>query len=120
MHMITPHLLRKSMPQSPHKTEAIAHRGVRDKYPENSLPAFITAVDEGADAIELDVHGTRDGVVVVHHDPLLPRESTSPFAARAIATLAYDELSSFELQHGVFVPTLDEVLDAIEIGRAHV
>jgi len=71
------------------------------------------AVDEGADAIELDVHATRDGVVVVHHDPLLPGESDSPFAERAIAALVYDELSSFELQHRVFVPTLDEVLDAL-------
>jgi glycerophosphoryl diester phosphodiesterase len=101
------------MPQPPRVPEAIAHRGVRDRYPENSLPAFIAAVDEGADEVELDVHTTRDGVIVVHHDPHLSRESTSPLAGRAIAALDYDELSSFELQPGVFLPTLDEVLDAI-------
>lgn len=93
--------------------ETIAHRGVRDRYPENSIPAFIAAVDEGADAVELDVHATRDGVVVVHHDPHLSRELTSPLAGRAITALDYDDLSTFELQPGVFLPTLDEVLDAI-------
>jgi glycerophosphoryl diester phosphodiesterase len=117
--MITPHLLRKSMRQSPRVPEAIAHRGVRDRYPENSLPAFVAAVDEGADAIELDVHATRDGVVVVHHDPHLPRESTSPLAGRAIAGLDYDELSTFELQPGVALPTLDATLVAI-VPRARI
>ena len=101
------------MRQPPRVPEAIAHRGIRDRYPENSLPAFIAAVFEGADAIELDVHATRDGVVVVHHDPHLPRESSSPLAGRAIAALDYDELSTFQLQPAVFLPTLDEVLDAI-------
>ncbi len=113
MHMITPHLSQTSMRQPPRVPEAIAHRGVRDRYPENSLPAFIAAVDEGADAIELDVHATRDGVVVVHHDPHLPRESTSPLAGRAIAALDYEELSTFELHPGVALPTLDATLEAI-------
>jgi glycerophosphoryl diester phosphodiesterase len=113
MHMITPHLSPTSMQQPPRIPEAIAHRGVRDRYPENSLPAFIAAIDEGADAVELDVHATRDEVVVVHHDPYLSREPTSPLAGRAISALDYDDLSTFELQPGVFLPTLDEVLDAI-------
>ena len=99
--------------RKPRVPEAIAHRGVRDRYPENSLPAFIAAVDDGADAIELDVHATRDGVIVVHHDPHLSRESTSPLAGRAIAALDYDELSTFELQPGVALPTLDATLEAI-------
>ncbi|MFN2603889.1 MAG: glycerophosphodiester phosphodiesterase [Gemmatimonadaceae bacterium] len=93
--------------------EAIAHRGLRDSYPENSIPAFIAAVDAGADAIELDVHATRDGVVVVHHDPHLSRESTSSLAGRAIAALGHDELSKFELQPGVGVPTLEATLEEI-------
>ena len=101
------------MRQPPRVPEAIAHRGVRDRYPENSLPAFIAAADDGADAIELDVHATRDGVVVVHHDPHLARESTSPLAGCAIAALDYHELSTFELQPGVALPTLDAALEAI-------
>jgi glycerophosphoryl diester phosphodiesterase len=104
---------KPSKRQPPRAPEAIAHRGVRNRYPENSLPAFIAAVDEGAGAIELDVHATRDGVVVVHHDPHLPLESTSSLAGRAIAALDYDELSTFELQPGVALPTLDAALEAI-------
>jgi glycerophosphoryl diester phosphodiesterase len=93
--------------------EAIAHRGVRDRYPENSLPAFQAAIDAGADAIELDVHATRDGVVVVHHDAALPAESRSPDAGRAIAALDFSDLADFELAPGIAIPTLEEVLQAV-------
>ncbi|KAL2206135.1 PLC-like phosphodiesterase [Sarocladium strictum] len=49
--------------------QAIAHRGYKAKYPENSILAFDAAVDIGAHAIETDVHLTADGVVVMSHDP---------------------------------------------------
>ena len=101
------------MRQSARLPEAIAHRGVRDRYPENSLPAFTAAVDAGADAIELDVHATSDGVIVVHHDTQLSRDSLSPLAGRSISALSYDELASCELAPGVLIPTLDETLRAV-------
>jgi phosphatidylglycerol phospholipase C len=47
--------------------QAIAHRGYKAKYPENSILAFDAAVDIGAHAIETDVHLTADGVVVMSH-----------------------------------------------------
>ena len=108
--------------------EAIAHRGVRDRYPENSLPAFSAALDAGADAIELDVHASRDGILVVHHDPMLPVSSPSQLAGRAIAALDSLELATFELAPGVALPTLEEILTAvmprakvyIEIKGAHI
>lgn len=93
--------------------EAIAHRGIRERYPENSLPAFAAALDAGADGIELDVHATRDGVVVVHHDAVLPRAVDSPIAGRAIVSTEFSELSNFELAPGVGLPTLEDVLQAI-------
>ncbi|MDP9179777.1 MAG: glycerophosphodiester phosphodiesterase [Gemmatimonadota bacterium] len=93
--------------------EVIAHRGIRDRYPENSLPAFEAALDAGADGVELDVHATRDGVVVVHHDPLLPPAVDSPIAGRAIASISLAALDSFELAPGVGLPTLQEALQAI-------
>jgi glycerophosphoryl diester phosphodiesterase len=93
--------------------EAIAHRGVRDRYPENSIPAFVAALDLGADAVELDVHATADGTVVVHHDPRLPASINSPHAGRAINSLTRDDLSSFELAPGVDVPTLEDALTTI-------
>lgn len=46
-----------------------AHRGSRLRAPENTMPAFALAVAEGADGIELDVHLTADGRLVVRHDP---------------------------------------------------
>lgn len=93
--------------------EAIAHRGVRDRYPENSLPAFVAALDAGADAIELDVHASRDAVPVVHHDATLPTSSSSPLAGRSIAALDSADLVTFELSHGVVLPTLEEILMAV-------
>ncbi|KAF2140667.1 uncharacterized protein K452DRAFT_288763 [Aplosporella prunicola CBS 121167] len=53
--------------------QAIAHRGYKAKYPENSMAAFTGAVEVGAHAVETDVHLTRDGVVVLSHDATLKR-----------------------------------------------
>ena len=46
-------------------TEVICHRGYSSRYPENTILAFQKAVESGADGVELDVHLTRDGEVVV-------------------------------------------------------
>ncbi|KAF2758358.1 PLC-like phosphodiesterase [Pseudovirgaria hyperparasitica] len=53
--------------------QAIAHRGYKAKFPENTLGAFKGAVDVGADAIETDIHLSQDGVVVLSHDADLQR-----------------------------------------------
>ncbi|KAK8162471.1 PLC-like phosphodiesterase [Phyllosticta citrichinensis] len=53
--------------------QAIAHRGYKAKFPENSMAAFVGAVEAGAQAIETDVHLSKDGVVVLSHDPSLQR-----------------------------------------------
>lgn len=47
--------------------QAIAHRGYKAAYPENSMAAFVAAVEIGAHAIETDLHISRDGVVVLSH-----------------------------------------------------
>ena len=52
-----------------------AHRGVSAYYPENTLEAFSKAIEIGADAIELDVHLTKDGEMVVAHDTGIERVS---------------------------------------------
>ena len=92
------------------KPEKISHRGAHQTLPENSIPAFFRAIDLGADAIELDVHATSDGVVVVHHDP----DVNAPGEARRkIVDLTGPELGRFPLAHGVEIPTLEAVLDAI-------
>ncbi|KAK7964925.1 glycerophosphoryl diester phosphodiesterase [Apiospora saccharicola] len=58
---------RRQLPQ------AIAHRGYKMAYPENSMAAFRSAVEIGAHAIETDLHLSRDGVVVLSHDGTLKR-----------------------------------------------
>lgn len=53
----------------------VAHRGDSAHFPENTLPAFQSAYDMGVDVIETDVHLSRDGVLVIWHDPTLERNT---------------------------------------------
>jgi glycerophosphoryl diester phosphodiesterase len=59
-----------------------AHRGGARLWPENSLTAFRGALGLGVDLVELDVHQTRDGEIVVVHDPTLERTTTGHGAVR--------------------------------------
>ena len=85
-----------------------AHRGGCALGPENTVKAFDRGIATGADGLELDVHLSADGVVVVHHDDTLDRTTngTGPIAARTAA-----ELSRVDAGEGETIP---------EIGRAHV
>lgn len=61
-----------------------AHRGASSDAPENTLPAFELAVDQGADGIELDVMRTRDNVIVVTHDEFCHRLTGQEGMVRAM------------------------------------
>ncbi|WP_147149916.1 glycerophosphodiester phosphodiesterase family protein [Reyranella soli] len=67
----------------------IGHRGARNLWPENSLQGFKRTRDLGVDAVEFDVHLSRDGELVVIHDPSLERttEGTGPVAERTARDL---------------------------------
>src|SRR5262249_55016216 len=80
---------------------AFAHRGGSALAPENTISAFDNGVALGADGLELDVHLSREGVVVVHHDRTLERPTTlsGPLVERTASELARAN-----------VPTLDDVL----------
>jgi glycerophosphoryl diester phosphodiesterase len=95
----------------------IGHRGAPREYPENTLPSFARALELGADGIELDVHATRDGVVVVHHDPV-PMATTPDgrLAGRPIADLTHEQLRTFSVAPGVKIPTLADVLALVGAG----
>ena len=97
-----------------HGLERIAHRGANREFVENTLPAFRRAFQLGADGIELDVHATLDGVVVVHHDADV---RTSALRSRAIVELTWDELRGIELAPHVGIPQLHDVLAAVPPGR---
>jgi glycerophosphoryl diester phosphodiesterase len=75
----------------------IGHRGAAADAPENTLPSFERALEVGAHILETDVHGTRDGVPVLSHDPSLERMAGSP---QRIDALSFEELRSFDAAFG--------------------
>jgi glycerophosphoryl diester phosphodiesterase len=85
--------------------EHIGHRGAPREALENTLPSFARALALHADAIELDVHVTSDGVVVVHHDETL---GTHP-----IRSTAWRKLQAIDLGGGTRVPMLEQVLELV-------
>lgn len=74
---------------SPSRPLVYAHRGGALLRPENTIEAFDHGLSFGADGLELDVHLSRDGVVVVHHDETLDRTTSGngPIAARTAGEL---------------------------------
>jgi glycerophosphoryl diester phosphodiesterase len=103
--------MTQSHTDGPALPEIIAHRGASRAFRENTLPAFAHALALGVDGIELDVHRTADGVLVVHHDPELP--VGADHRSTAIAALTAAELSAVRLPSGDHVPTLAEVLELV-------
>lgn len=98
---------------------AISHRGLRHNAPENSIPAFIAAIAAGAAAVELDVHSSADGVIHVHHDAAPGGLDSKGNPWRPIAEMASSEIAHAKLFGDVAIPTLDDVIEAID-GRAAV
>jgi glycerophosphoryl diester phosphodiesterase len=105
----------------------IAHRGDSKVAPENTLPAFASAVAARADLVELDYLHSADGVPVVFHDDELDR--TTDACQRwggtkiKLATKTLDELRTLDAGTwfdkkfaGTRIPTLDEALDTIQAG----
>jgi len=101
---------------------AIAHRGASSYAPENTLAAYDLALQMGAQHIELDVHLSHDGYVVVIHDDTLDRttDGTGPVCARSLDELRQLDAGSWfgQAYTGARIPTLDEVFDGYG-GRAH-
>ena len=96
----------------PFTSRYIAHRGLFDNIsvPENSLSAFLRAIEQGY-AIELDVRLTRDDVLVVFHDDSLERMCG---AEKMVCELTYEELRAYSLSGTAeHVPTFKEVLRAV-------
>lgn len=101
------------------------HRGARARRPENTLPAFRYAIEQGVDFLELDVAVTKDNVLVVSHDPLINDTICSgPKTEIPIHTLTLQKLNRYDCgakQNPLFktqvpvpgtrIPTLDQVFD---------
>lgn len=93
-----------------------AHRGASGHAPENTLEAFRLAVQMGADGIELDVHLSKDGELVVIHDETVDRTTngTGLVCGKTLAELKeLDASKGMEGYAGARIPTLGEVYDLI-------
>ncbi|MER6238247.1 glycerophosphodiester phosphodiesterase family protein [Streptomyces clavifer] len=88
----------------------IGHRGVMGVEPENTLRSFVQAEQAGMDAIELDLHLSKDGALVVMHDAAVDR-TTDGRGLVSEKTLA--ELRELDAGEGERVPVFEEVLDAV-------
>ncbi|MFF7594972.1 glycerophosphodiester phosphodiesterase [Streptomyces mirabilis] len=88
----------------------IGHRGVMGVEPENTLRSFIAAQHAGLDLIELDLHLSKDGALVVMHDADVDRttDGSGPIAEMTLA-----ELRALDAGHGERVPVFEEVLDVV-------
>ena len=97
------------------KTLVWAHRGAFGYAPENTMPAFQMAIDMKADGIELDVHFSKDGKIVVIHDETIDRTSNGQ---GKVTDYTYEELLAFDFgiktdakYKGTKIPTLAEVYE---------
>jgi glycerophosphoryl diester phosphodiesterase len=96
-----------------------AHRGASACCPENTLEAFARAMEMGADGIELDVHLSKDGEIVVAHDARLERVSNgeghiNDHTLKELKSLDFGKLSSDG--HICRIPTLSEVFSLVKLS----
>jgi glycerophosphoryl diester phosphodiesterase len=116
--------------------EVQGHRGDRGNFPENTIPAFLSAIDKGADVIELDVVISKDKKVVVSHEPFMssayviaPDGMAIPKAAEKsfnLYEMRYDSIRKFDTGSNgnksfpqqrkmkSYKPLLSEVFDSVE------
>ncbi len=94
----------------------IAHRGASGNFPENTMLAFRQALAAGATWLELDVHLSADGELVVIHDEKLARTTNG---TGLVSELPMIELQQLDAGQGELVPSLSEVLD-LTAGKATV
>lgn len=100
----------------------IAHRGDSAHFPENTIPSFDRALELGVDAIEFDLRVSRDGEIVIIHDPTVDRTTngSGPVSSLTLAELkALDAGAQFSpdggrtypfRRQGLTIPTFDEML----------
>lgn len=111
----------ESMKQQPPRPRIVAHRGASHEAPENTVAAFKRAWALGVEAVELDVHVTRDGEVVVIHDATTLRTGgvDRPVAEQTLAELRTLDVGGWKhiKYKGERIPTLAEALVTIPGGR---
>jgi glycerophosphoryl diester phosphodiesterase len=101
--------------------EIIAHRGASHDAPENTLSAVRLAWEQRADAVEVDVHCSRDGKMVVIHDPTLRKlaRCSGKVCNKTLAELKQLEVGRWKHARwaGEMIPTVEEVLETVPKGK---
>lgn len=114
----------------------VGHRGTRGMMPENTIPAMIRAIEDGANTLEFDVHITKDGQVVVYHDASFdPAYTTKPDGSEIkqdergkyiFYQMNYSEIRPFRIGEKAYTkfpqqqrirtyaPLLSEMIDSVE------
>jgi glycerophosphoryl diester phosphodiesterase len=93
----------------------MGHRGAKDYEPENTLRSIRRALDLGVHAVEIDLHLSRDGRLVVIHDATVDRTTNGK---GRVADLTWKELHRLDAGLGEVIPSLEEVTALVQ-GRAH-
>lgn len=124
-------LMLETLAPGASRIQVHGHRGARAVLPENTLPAFEYAIEAGVDYLELDLAVTKDNVLVVSHDPVLPKSICRgpEDATRVIREMTLEQLRRWDCGSmrnpefprqqtapGARVPTLDEVLTLASRG----
>src|SRR5258708_23651910 len=95
--VLTSVLMGQAKPTHTKPIEVHGHRGARAMRPENTLPAFDYAIAQGVDVLELDMAVTKDGLLVVSHDPFLSKPICSgPPDKAAIHELTLSEVRQWD------------------------
>lgn len=104
--------------QTVHQVQIIAHRGAPTFAPENTLPAIRKALEIGVDMIEIDVHQTKDGVLVLMHDEKVDKTTDG---SGNIKDMTFDDIRSLDAGFwfdpvfaGTKVPALEEVFRVMD------
>jgi glycerophosphoryl diester phosphodiesterase len=92
-------------------TKNFAHRGFSARYPENTMPAFQKAIEAGCGGIELDIHLTRDGKIVIIHDETVDRTTNG---RGFVKDMDYAELRGLDAGNGEPIPSMEEYFDLVE------
>ncbi|HYG59629.1 MAG TPA: glycerophosphodiester phosphodiesterase [Symbiobacteriaceae bacterium] len=128
-------LTAEARPEKPYLKDSpmiLAHQGASGHAPSNTMPSFQLAMTQGADVLELDVHMTRDGVIVVSHDETIDRMSSG---SGYIKSMTLQELRQYDFGFdftpdggktfpyrgkGVTIPTLEDVFKAYPNTRINI
>lgn len=102
---------------SSYRLQIVGHRGAAGEAPENTLGSFALAVEQGSDAIELDIHLSKDEQIIVCHDVTINRTTTGTGNIGELTTVELKQVDAGSWFHAKYagerLPTLEEVFDLL-------